>query len=808
MLLTSCHPDLPCTSSITIDLENVRLPVNRELYGVSIDEINHAIDGGLYAEMVHNGSFEEGIPPLNCPYDRRTNRLSTPNGYTIPFVRPDSIPGWLPVSDGSFLVTDMSERINENNRRALLVTVYADTLRGRGGAKALGYGGMVFRKGEQYRFSFYAKSASSYPRRIHVALEDSLLNPLSGRFSITPSYVWQKYSHVFTATGDSEQAVLTITSDSTQTFWIDAVSLMPVDTWKGRGNGTRKDLAEAIAALHPRFIRFPGGDFVEGYTAGTYPVWHETVGAVENRRQFWNVWAYGSTNGMGYHEFLQFCEDMEAEPVYVVNSGVTSQSRRPRYEDITKMDKLVQDALDAIAYANEPADSTFGAMRAANGHPEPFGLKYIEIGSENYGYEYTRRFRFFERAIREHYPEVTIIGNGVISKRSRGDWTDLHFNAGYSFFLSNPQRYEPNMELLRKGSLFCGAFGFIGSPGSGTMRAALAEAAFLISVERNPESLRRIAYSPLLGDLRYTGEYVPAIGFNNSQVLLSPSYHMYKMFQENRGDFVLKSETRTYSKPAITFGSIGMYMFDNIFETEQVKINGREVMSGRTVSGGWTVDEGRILAVPNRWNHILFGDSVAYDYTLTARFRRTKGSEAMEWQVRHNGRTDAGRDYIGFNIGRDGLCHLYHQSGDVQDSLATSQPFIIKNNQWYELRISCHGGRIECAIDNKTIFDTFMEPFPTLYSVATLDTLGNEIVLKVLNTTWHEEKTRLSIIGSRMEGSVEVRSLSALPDARNTFEHPDSVIPSGYIMKIPSSSECDYTFPPHSITVMRIKLPE
>ena len=388
LFLSSCLPDTPATSSISIDLEGMKFPVNQELYGVTLEEINHAIDGGLYAEMVLNGSFEANVPPLNCPYDRRTNELITPNGYRIPFLRPDSIPGWESLSATTYFALDAAERINERNRRSLLLTIGADSLRGRGGVKAEGFGGMAIRKGQQYRFSFYVKSASAYPCRLHVALEDSLAHPVSDRFSIMPFYQWQKLQHTFTATADADRAVLTISSDSSQTCWIDAVSLMPVDTWKGRANGVRPDLAEAIAALHPRFVRFPGGSFVEGYTAGTYPIWHETIGPVENRRQFWNVWAYGSTNGMGYHEFLQFCEDVGAEPVYVINSGVTSQSRRPRYEDITAMGKLVQDALDALAYANEPADSTFGAMRAANGHPEPFGLKFIaRTLSRRYGHQ-------------------------------------------------------------------------------------------------------------------------------------------------------------------------------------------------------------------------------------------------------------------------------------------------------------------------------------------------------------------------------------------------------------------------------------
>lgn len=175
-------------------------------------------------------------------------------------------------------------------------------------------------------------------KTVSLTLADSTgKTALSEVFRVAPAYEWRKYKHTFTATSNTNKAVLTITTDSSAVFWLDVVSLFPQNTWKGRPNGLRPELMELIAALKPAFIRFPGGSFVEGYTAGTYPVWRETVGDIAERKHFWNVWAYGTTNGIGYHEYLQMCEDLDAEPVYVINSGVTNQSRRPRYEDITAM---------------------------------------------------------------------------------------------------------------------------------------------------------------------------------------------------------------------------------------------------------------------------------------------------------------------------------------------------------------------------------------------------------------------------------------------------------------------------------------
>lgn len=802
----ACHPEMPVTSSIQVDLESLRLPVNADLYGVTIEEINHAVDGGLYAEMIQNRSFEDGVPPLNCPYDAKRNLLTTPNGYQLPFLRPDSIPGWRRYSSFTGMATDQTATINDRNRRSLFVAVAADTLRGRGGVVATGYGGLSVRRGKQYDCSFYVKAGAPVARRLHIYLQDSTGTRISDNYTVVPGGEWAKYRHTFTASVDDDRAGLVLVSDSSQSFWLDVVSLMPRDTWNERANGQRADLVKAIADLKPRFIRFPGGDFVEGYTAGTYPVWSETIGPIETRRHFWNVWNYGTTNGMGFHEYLQLCEDLAAEPVYVVNAGVTSQQRRPRYEDITAMDKLVQQTLDAIAYANEPADSTWGAMRAAYGHATPFHLKYIEIGSENYGTEYTKRFRLFEDAIHQKYPDITVISNRTVSKRKRTDWSDMHLNAGQSFYLSNTQRYLPTLDLRRAGAVFVGAFGYLGHSAGGTMQAAISEAVFLSGVENNPEAIRRLAYAPLLGNVHYTENYVPAISFDNARIALSPSYYMYKLFSENRGDWVLKSEVKTYEKPAVTFGRAGVYMFDNSYELEDVRMNGQLVDQAQVCSGDWTVSQGKLEAVPNRWNYLLWGDTLAYDYTLTARIRRTKGSGALEWRFRDNGLPDVNQDYLAFVVGRNNQCELYHQSGNVRDTLSSEKPFAIENNRWYSVQITCREERVQCSVDGQPVFDASMRKIPSLAMVATLDTLENEVILKVINTTWHEEITDLEMLGGTFRNDISVIEMAASPDVRNTLDNPTKVVPVVKSYSFPMGGPKIYHFPPHSVSILRLKL--
>lgn len=801
----ACQPEIPVTSALHIETEGLALPVNPELYGVTIEEINHAIDGGLYAEMIRNRSFEEGVPPLNCPYDAARNRLITPNGWSIPFIRPDSIPGWHPLAANTRLLPDGTAPVNDKNKRALLVVGSTRPDGGRYGVVAEGYAGLSLRKGERYRLSLFVKGGSFLPPALRVTLEDSTAShPLSEPFLITPPMEWRRYDHTFTANADTDKACLVFATDSATLFWLDVVSLMPEKSWRGYPNGPRADLADTIAALHPRFIRFPGGSFVEGYTAGTYPVWRETIGDIADRKHFWNVWGYGSTNGMGYHEYLQLCEALQAEPVYVINSGVTSQSRRPRYEDITAMDKLVQEALDALAYANAPADSTLGALRARNGHPAPFQLKYIEIGSENFGSDYMKRFDLFRQAIKESYPEVMVISSSPVSKRNRGDWTDRHYLAGQAYFIANHARFSDERTYRRSQGLFIGEFGTVQQPEAGTLQAAVGEACFLIGVENNPEIIRRLAYAPLLGNADYTCNRPAMITFDNHRIAPSPSYYLWQLFATHRGDELLRCRVETYGKPQVTFGAAAIEMFDNSFEIRNARLDQRTVTAGKILTGGWQVDEGTLLADANRWNYLLMGDTTAYNYVFSADIRRTKGSGQIQFHLRDNGQQGEQADFIGMNLG-SGESELYRQAGIVKDTLTQTKPFPFENNRWYRVRLRCQDDTLRTYVDDELLHEAVLPPLPSLVAVATRDTARRQLILKVVNTTRHEERTALHIEGGNVKDEVLLLQLEGEPEGRNTLDHPRTIIPQQRRLTYPLGSPMVYSFPPNSISLLFFK---
>lgn len=804
LLFASCQPEMPVTSSILVEGDGLTIPVNKELYGLTIEEINHAVDGGIYAELIQNRSFEDGVPPLNCPFDPVRRMLTTPNGWSIPFLRADSIPGWRRFSSTSYMYPEMKELINDKNRRSLLVSVSASAETGKGGVIAEGYRGIPIREGEKYDLSFYIKGASMIPKTVSFTLADSTgETAFSEVFRVAPDYEWKKYKHTFTATSNTNKAVLTVTTDSSAVFWLDVVSLFPQKTWQERPNGLRPELMERIAALNPKFIRFPGGSFVEGYTAGTYPVWHETIGDIAERKHFWNIWAYGTTNGIGYHEYLQMCEDLNAEPVYVLNSGVTSQSRRPRYEDITAMDKLVQDALDAIAYANEPADSVIGALRAKQGHPEPFGLKYVEIGSENYGQEYTKRFLLFKKAINEVYPDITVISSSDIGGKNRNEWSDTHFYSSEPFLISNYNRYAAGRYLRRKPSVFIGEFGLSGGALPGSLRAAISEACFLVGVENGQDIVKRLAYAPVVGNTKYKMERHPAISFDGEQVIVSPSYYLLQMFGNNRGDEVLKTEVRTYQKPQVTFGCAGIEMFDNSYEFKDVKMNNMPVAEGTVRTGGWKVDQGTLIPAANRWNYILLGDSSSYNYTFSADIRRTKGSGQIQFRVRDNGLPAEQNDYIGLAIGT-GVAEFYRQAGGVRDTLRSPISYPFQSNRWYNVKITCKDEHISCYMDGVLVHDVVMPSIPSLVSTATLDKESNTLILKVVNTTRHEEKTELDLQGISVKNTAEIIQLAGDPAVRNTYSKPDAVVPETKEISFSISGPRVYNFPPNSITIMKL----
>lgn len=823
----ACKPEPPVTSYITIDLEKTATPVNKDLYGITLEEINHAIEGGLYAELIQNRSFEDGLLPSGCQYDTTTNCLQTPTGWEIPFVLPNVIPGWRALSEQSYLFVTGGYSINEHNPHFLYVqTPYP----GKGGAVAEGFYGISLKKGERYRLSFFFKN-NQYGDVV-VELRDSMAHKrLSESYTITPIWEWTQVEHTFTATEDASNATLVFSAENGTAFSLDMVSLFPAKTWKNQRNGLRPDLMQALIELKPKFVRFPGGAYVGSYAGSMISRWHETVGAVESRKHVWSIWGYGSTNGFGFHEYLQLCEDLQAVPVYVVNAGMLNQRYRLWYEEIKNMNSWVEHLKFAIAYATHPKDSLYGQLRALNGHPEPYPLNLVQIGNQNYGNVYERRYQHFRKALKDSLPQIAMICNDTLGYID--DWYDTHYKAGVDYLLSSYNAFDVGNLTIRTPMNFIGEFGAACSSHGGTLRAAVGEAAFLIGAEKNPANVKGVAYAPLLGHADYSSYGVPAIQFDASRMVKHPSYHVLHMFAQNQGDELLHTIVNTYRKPLVTFGRASVMLYDFDFEVSDVMLNETSVpnvfirdmrtyivpsktkrkIPSKNIIGlnqsyrtSYTDRSGRdmISQGDKLKRYMIIGDSAAYNYTFSAKIKCTVDDGKMQLRVRDNGLPEELSNYITLTIEEDGI-GFYHCAGSIE-RLLSKTAFEFEKDRWYAVKIICEDDHIKCIVDDRLLLETTVFFIPSLISLATRENESGTIILKVVNTTYHEEWASLNILDGHIENEVEIIQLAGKPDVRNTLDNPDIIVPEKKTIKLSFRRPIKYSFPPNSVSVIRMKL--
>lgn len=823
----ACKPEAPVTSFISIDLEKTATPVNKDLYGIALEEINHAIEGGLYAEMIQNRSFEDGLLPSGCQYDTTTNCLQTPAGWKIPFVPPNVIPGWRALSEKTYLAATAGYPINDQNPHFLYVqTSYSE----RGGVVAEGFYGISLRKGEKYRLSFFFRN-NQYGE-VTVELRDSMAHkPLSDSYLITPIWEWTRIEHTFTVIEDAPNATLVFSAGNGTAFSLDMVSLFPEKTWKMKRNGVRSDLMEALLELNPKFVRFPGGAYVESYASPMIPRWRESVGAIETRKPLWSIWGYGTSNGFGFHEYLQLCEDLNANPVYVTNAGILNQRYLLRYEEVRNINTWINELTSAIAYATEPRDSLYGQQRSENGHSNPFPLNFVEIGSQNQGFIYERRYRNFRSAVRDSFPQVAMICNDTLGFFD--DWYDVHYKVDVDYLLSSYNTFDIENLTIRTPMNFVGEFGAACSSHGGTLRAAVGEAAFLIGAEKNPINVKGIAYSPLLGHTRYSSYGVPAIQFDASRIVKHPSYYVLKMFSQNQGDELLHTSVNTYKKPLVTFGRASVMLYDFNYEVSDVMFDGASypnvfMRDTRTYITSPPKTKRTPLknvvglnqsyraaftdrSKPDMISHgdelkryMIVGDSMAYNYNFSARIKCTSIGGKIQLRVRDNGLPEELSNYIALAIEK-GKIGFYHCAGSIERLLAKTT-FSLETDRWYTVNIKCEDDRISCFVDNQLLLETTVFSIPSLISQATHEIESGTIILKVVNTTYHEEWASVDIHDGRIENEAEVIELAGRPDVRNTLDDPFIIAPVIKNVKFSFRRPVKYLFPPNSVTIIRMKL--
>ncbi len=543
----------PPVTQITVEVGHPGHAVSPTLHGVFFEDINYGADGGLYPELVQNRSFEHK----------------------------DALYAWSPLAvagaAGNLALGSVAP-LNENNPHYLRLTITNPGANGFGVVNTgwglgtppantptspAGTGDMAVKQGEKYTFSVRARASAPYGGNLVAELQGDTGQVLGSCRLGGLTADWQLLKGEITPSATTDHARLAVRATAAGTVDLDMVSLLPNTTFKN--HGLRADLVQMLADLHPAFMRFPGGCIVEGKDLANSYRWKETVGDVSERKENWNRWMvtiknalapeYYQTYGLGFYEYFQLCEDIGAEPLPILNCGMSCQFQDAQLVPLDQLGPYVQDALDLVEFANGPVTSKWGALRAKLGHPAPFNVKMLGIGNEQWGEDYFPRYMAFYTALKAKYPDLKLVtgaGPGVDagdkarydlawSKFKNGtpaDIVDEHYYRPPQWFLDHAPMYD---NQNRSGPhIFSGEFAVHdGTAKRNNLRAAIAEAAFMTGLVRNSDIVDMASYAPLFAKAGSTQWTPDLIWFDNSHAYGSPSYYVQAMFAKNRPDVIL-----------------------------------------------------------------------------------------------------------------------------------------------------------------------------------------------------------------------------------------------------------------------------
>ena len=546
---------------ITVNVAKTTAEISPEMYGIFFEDINFGADGGLYAELVKNRSFE--------------------------FDRP--LRGWQVLKKDGAVGRVLVLRDDANRPRNPRVAHLKIENGGAGfGLVNEGFRGIGVKEGAKYDFSIEAKKVDGGITGITLKLVNDAGQTLAeGRVGGFEDG-WKTYTCELTATASEAKARLELWFEGAGELQIDMVSLFPRDTWKGRKNGLRKDIVQLLADMKPGFLRFPGGCIVEGFDLSQRYQWKNTIGPVNERVQNINRWNfefrhrytpdYYQSYGLGYYEFFLLSEDLGAEPMPILTCGMACQFNTGELVPMDQLEEYVQDALDLIEFANGPADSKWGKVRAEMGHPEPFNMKMIGIGNEQWGPQYIERYKVFAKALKDKYPDIQLIAatgsdasifpNGAEEiaylweqwRQLNPEFVDEHFYRQPDWFIENTGWYD---QYPRKGpELFVGEYASqsvgVASPDNRNIwKCALYEAAFMTGMERNADLVRMTCYAPLLAHEDAWQWRPDMIWFDNLKAYGSANYQVQRLFSLNPGTHLLTAKVS--DAPALDDKKAGLH---------------------------------------------------------------------------------------------------------------------------------------------------------------------------------------------------------------------------------------------------------
>jgi alpha-L-arabinofuranosidase len=766
-------------ATITINADQPGHKVSPLLWGGFFEDINLSADGGLYPELVRNRSFEDSARP------EYWHLLNATNG-------------------ASRMAIDTTAPLSALNRRSLRVNV--------DGAFSLeneGYWGMNIIKGNAYTLRFAARITDGFCGPVAVRLAGAAGAELARGEVTGLNDQWKYYSLDLVALEGDPQGRLQLSAAGKGALFLDMVSLLPLKTWKN--NGLRLDLAEALDALHPSFLRFPGGNWIEGDDRAHMYRWKTTIGPIDARKPLWNTWGYYTTQGLGYHEYLQLCEDLGAEPVFCINAGMSLHDCVP----MDQMGPWVQDALDAVEYANGPTNSTWGALRAQAGHPAPFHLRYLEIGNENGGPDYHQRWALMANAIRAQYPGLQLMVNTDLRGRPyprdpKPDIVDEHYYESPEAFMWRARQYD---SYDRQGpKIFVGEYAVTKDAGQGNLGAALGEAAFMTGMERNADVVMMACYAPLFVNLNHRAWNPDLINFDSSRWYGLPGYYVQQMFSANRGDVTLPVSVQAPpAHPNTQVGAIGVGTWRTQAEFKDIKVVAPDgtVLFASDFSansndwrllgnGDWQVADGALRQLSGNENvRAIAGGKSWTDYTLTLKARKLGGSEGF---------------LILFHMNDDNTKNWWNIGGwdntangiELDNNIVTRSANFVETGRWYDIRVDIKGSHLQCYLGGRLMHDLDSQPLPSLFASATRNSKTGDLILKTVNVATNALDTTLLLRGAKnltgRAGAVVLTSRSPLDE--NSLAEPLKVSPRTNTFSF-QGDNLHWTFPASSVTVLR-----
>ncbi|WP_432191794.1 alpha-L-arabinofuranosidase C-terminal domain-containing protein [Streptomyces sp. bgisy027] len=798
----TAHAEDVTDYSITVDPAAEGAAIDDTMYGVFFEDINRAADGGLYAELVQNRSFE---------YSTADNGSYTPlTSWTV---------------GGTGQVVNDAGRLNERNRNYLSLGAGSSVTNA-------GYNtGIRVEQGKRYDFSVWARADSG--STLTVALKDAA-GALATARQVAVEGGWAKYRATFTATRTSNRGRLAVAA--TDAAALDMVSLFPRDTYRNQRNGLRKDLAEKIAALHPGFVRFPGGCLVNTGSMEDYSEasgwqrkrsyqWKDTVGPVEERATNANFWGYNQSYGLGYYEYFRFSEDIGAMPLPVVPALVTGCGQNKAVDDEALLKRHIQDTLDLIEFANGPATSKWGGLRAEMGHPRPFRLTHLEVGNEeNLPEEFFDRFKRFRAAIEAEYPDITVVSNSgpddagttfdtawKLNREANVEMVDEHYYNSPNWFLQNNDRYD---SYDRGGpKVFLGEYASQGN----AWKNGLSEAAFMTGLERNADVVKLASYAPLLANEDYVQWRPDLVWFNNRASWNSANYEVQKLFMNNVGDRVVPSKaTTTPDVSGPITGAVGLSTWATSAAYDDVKVtaaDGSTLLSDdfsgdawkwtHTGAGSWSVQDGQYVQTDTAAENTMVqaGDPSWHDYDLHVKATKKSGKEGflVAFGVKDTG------NYYWWNLGGwNNTQSAVEQAVDGGKGTLLTKAGSIETGRVYDIDVKVRGRQVTLYLDGQE-WGSFTDDKPAepFRQVVTEDARTGDLIVKVVNAQPAEARTAIDLGGARVAATARVTTLAADQDAVNT-ETDAPVTPA--TSTVPGVADrFTYTFPANSVTFLRLK---